>query len=171
MSAGERVNSFKWYVLYTKPRHEKFVETQLLRKGIEAFTPKLTIQRRWSDRNKIIQEPLFKNYCFAYFSLYDKIRVVSQPGVVDIVHFRDRYIPVDDEVINSLKILLQNNVKLDPCPYLRIGDKVVIKKGPLKGVEGFIIEKRNRNATLVISVDAIASSVQCLVDIDFVELA
>jgi transcription antitermination factor NusG len=170
----ERINicaSCHWYVLYTKSRHEKFVESQLLRKGIEAFTPKISLRRRWSDRTKLIEEPLFKSYCFAQFSLEEKSRIVVQEGVVDVVHFKSQYIPVQDSVINSLKILTENRIKLDPYPYLKVGDKVVIKKGPLEGVEGFIIEKRNKNTTLVISVDAIASSVQCVVDIDFVELA
>ena len=162
---------FNWYVLYTKGRHEKFVESQLLQKGIEAFTPKVTLRRKWSDRAKLIKEPLFKSYCFARFSLYDKIKLISQQGVVTVVHFKEQYIPVPESVINSLKILTENKVKLDPCPYVKVGNRIVIKKGPLKGVEGFILEKRNRNTSLVVSVDAIASSVQCIVDIDFVDLA
>ena len=163
-------NILNWYVLYTKARHEKFVEAQLLQKGIEAFTPKITLRRKWSDRTKLIKEPLFKSYCFAKFSLHDKIKALSQKGVVTVVHFKDQYIPVPDSVINSLKILTENKVKLDPCPYAKVGDRIAIKKGPLKGVEGCILEKRNRNTSLVISVEAIASSVQCVVDVDFVEL-
>jgi len=161
----------KWYVLYTRARHEKFVEEQLLQKGIEAFTPKVTLRRKWSDRTKLIKEPLFKSYCFAKFSLYDKIKVINQQGVVTVVHFKDQYIPVPESVINSLKILTENKVKLDPCPYVKVGDRVIIRRGPLKGVEGFILEKRNRNTSLVVSIDAIASSVQCIVDVDFVDLA
>ncbi|UCC94925.1 MAG: UpxY family transcription antiterminator [Candidatus Omnitrophota bacterium] len=165
------LNSFHWYALYTKPRHEKFVEAQLLRKGIEAFTPKVTLRRRWSDRNKLIQEPLFKSYCFARFSLQDRVKIVSQQGVLTVVHFNQQYIPIDDTVIGSLKILSENRITLDPCPYLKVGDRAVIRKGPLKGVEGLVIEKRNRNTTLVISVNAIVSSVQCVVDIDCVDSA
>ena len=167
----QNIDCPNWYVLYTKPRHEKFVESQLLQKGIEAFTPKVTLRRRWSDRIKLIQEPLFKSYCFVRFSLKDKVRVVSQQGVVNIVHFNSQYIPVEETVINSLKILTENKIKLDPYPYLKVGDRVLIKRGPLKGVEGFIIEKRNKYTSLVISVDAITSSIQCVVDIDFVDLA
>lgn len=161
----------QWYVLYTKSRHEKFVESQLLQKGIKAFTPKIRLKRKWSDRIKIIEEPLFKSYCFAKFSLENKIEVVSQAGVVNIVHFRDQYIPVEETIINSLKILMENKLKLDPYPYLKEGAKVVIKKGPLKGLEGYIVEKRNKHTSLVISVDAIASSIKCIVDIDCVDSA
>ncbi len=166
-----RYDTQKWYVLYTRSRHEKFVESELIRKGVEAFTPKVVFKRRWSDRIKLIEEPLFKSYCFARFFLYDKIKVISQTGIVNIVHFNGQYIPVDEPVINSLKILVKNRAKLDPFPYLKIGDKVVIKKGPLKGMEGFIIEKRNKNTAIVVSVDAIAASVKCVIDTDCVDSA
>lgn len=166
----DQLDTLNWYALYTKSRHEKFVESELLKKGIEAFTPKITLKRRWSDRIRYVEEPIFKSYCFARFCLKDKIRVVSQDGVVTMVHFNNNYIPIQDSVINSLKILIENELKIDPCPYLRVGERVVIRKGPLKGFEGYIIEKRNKNTTLVVSVDAIASSVKCVVDIDFVDL-
>jgi len=159
----------RWYALYTRARHEKFVESELLKKGIEAFTPKIKLRKKWSDRFKYVEEPLFKSYCFARFSLTNKVKVLSQWGVVTIVNFRGQLVPVEDSVINSLIILVENGVRLDPCPYLKEGDKVMITKGPLKGVEGYVIEKRNESATLVISVDAIASSVKCIVGIDAVE--
>lgn len=165
----KEIDSLNWHVLYTKPRHEKFVESEFLQKGIEAFTPKITLRRRWSDRIKEVQEPLFKGYCFARFPLRQKSWIISQQGVVCVVHFNYQYISVPDSVINSLKIIAENQIKIDPSPYLKIGDKVTIKKGPLKGLEGFVIEKRNKNTTLVVSIDAIASSIQCVVDVDFVE--
>lgn len=162
---------YKWYALYTKPRHEKLVESQLRKKGIEAFTPKRTLRRKWSDRVKFVEEPLFKSYSFAKFPLDDRVSILSQEGVVKIVHFNNQYVPVEESVMNSLKVLAENKVELDPYPYLEVGDKVVIKRGPLKGVEGYATEKRDKNATLVISVDAIFSSLKCTVDIGYVDLA
>lgn len=165
----DQLNSLNWYALYTKPRHEKFVESELLKKGIEAYTPKVTLRRRWSDRIKYIEEPIFKSYCFAKLCLKDKIRVVSQDGVVTMVHFNNHYLSIPASVIESLKILIENELKIDPCPYLKVGERVIIKRGPLKGFEGYIIEKRHKNTTLVVSVDAIASSVRCVVDIELVD--
>jgi len=159
-----------WYVLYTKPRHEKTVEEQLLKRKIEAFTPKITLRRKWSDRVKLVEEPLFKSYCFARFSLKDKVKIVSQPGVVDIVNFNKQYTTVDDSVISALKIMVANELKIDPCPYLKNGNRVMVRRGPFKGLEGYIIEKRNKNAILVISIDAIAASVKCVIDADYVDL-
>ncbi len=160
-----------WHVLYTKPRHEKFVESYLSERGTEAFTPKITLRRRWSDRIKEVKEPLFKGYTFARFSLLEKAKIISTPGVVDIIHFNDQYIPVEEATINSLRILVENDLKIDPCPYLKKGDRVTIRRGPFKGFEGYILEKRNKNTTLVISVDAIAASVKCVIDADFVDSA
>lgn len=159
----------KWFALYTKPQHEKFVESALIGKGIESFTPTVLLRKRWSDRIKLIEQPLFKSYCFAKFPLKDKIPIVSQRGVVNIVNFKNKYISVQDSVIDSLKILVENKVKIDPYPYLKIGDRIRVKRGPLKNVEGYIIEKRSKNTTIVISIEAIASSVKCIVDAADVE--
>ena len=156
----------KWYVLYTKSQHERQVEEQLIKRGVEAYTPKLTLKRKWSDRIKLIEEPLFKSYCFAKFSpLKDKIKVLSQPGVVKIVNFDDQCVPVEDAVIESLKIMIDNDLKIDPCPHLKEGDEIRVRKGPLKGLKGYVLEKRNKNTTLVVSIDAIGAAVKCVLDV------
>jgi len=170
-SFGSYENVKRWRVLYTKSRHEKFVENQLLQKEIEAFTPKVNIRRRWSDRIRLIEEPLFRGYCFAKFSLKDKVKIVSQPGVAGLVHFNRQYIAVAESVISSLKIVATNDVEVDYHPYLNVGDKVFIKAGPLKGLEGYIIEKRAKSTTIVISVDAIQSSIKFVTDACFAEAA
>ena len=176
---SERIDEFidtrytgdKWYVLYTRSRHEKLIESQLLAKGTEAFVPKITLRKRWSDRMKDIEEPLFKSYCFARFKLCDRLKVIFQKGVVKIVNFNGQFVSVEESVINSLKILAASALRIDPYPYLKEGDRVAIRKGPFKGLEGYIVEKRNKNTTLVVSIDAIAASVKCVVDIDYVDLA
>lgn len=167
----EQDNQYGWYALYIKSRHEKFVEAELLRKGVEAFTPKVTYRRWWSDRIKYIKEPLFKSYCFAKFPLLSKADVLSQAGVVSVVHFQSGYIPISEKTIQSLKIITDTNYQANPCPYLNKGDYVYIKKGPLKGIEGFILEKRNKNTSVVVSVDALASAIKCVVGADCVELS
>lgn len=164
------LNTPKWYALYTRPRHEKFVEDQFVRSGVEAFTPKVTFRRKWSDRVQCVSEPLFKGYCFARFQLKNKSRIVRQQGVIEIVNFSKNYVPVEDQAIDSLKIMVENELMADPCPYISKGDRVAIRKGPFKGLEGYVLEKRNKNTTLVISIDAIAASVKCVIDADFTDL-
>ena len=80
--------------MHTRARYEEFVEAELIRKGIEVFTPKITLRKRWSDRIKYIEEPLFKSYRFAKFPLKEKGEILSQHGIAGIVHFSDQYIPV-----------------------------------------------------------------------------
>ena len=160
----------KWYALYTRARHEKLVEKELCEKGIEAYTPKRTLRRKWSDRLKEVEEPLFKSYCFARFPLIDKKKIFTQRGVVNLVNFSGRHIPVEDSIIGALKILTAGDLKIDPFPYMNKGDRITIKKGPFKGLEGYIIEKRNKNTTLVVSVDAIAASIKCVIEADAVDL-
>ena len=162
----------KWFALYTKPQHEKFVESALTEKNIESFTPTVLLKKKWSDRVRLIEQPLFKGYCFAKFSIKDRILIVSQRGVVNIVNFRNKYISVQDSVIDSLKILVKNKVKIDPYPFLKTGDRIRVKRGPLKNIEGYIIEKRSKNSiSLVISIEVIASSIKCVVDAADVESA
>ena len=162
----------KWFALYTKPQHEKFVESALTEKNIESFTPTVLLKKKWSDRVKLIEQPFFKGYCFAKFPIKDKILIVSQRGVVNIVNFRNKYISVQDSVIDSLKILVENKVKIDPYPFLKTGDRIRVKRGPLKNIEGYIIEKRSKSSTsLAISIEAIVSSVRCVIDAVDVESA
>lgn len=161
----------KWFALYTRSQHEKFVETSLAAKGIESFTPTVLLRRKWSDRIKFIEQPFFKGYCFARFSLKDKKAIVSQQGVVNIVHFRDEYVPVSDNVIDSLKILTKNKIKIDPYPYFEIGERIRIKSGPLRGVEGYIIERRKNNTALAVSIEAINAAIKCIVDTSDIESA
>ena len=156
----------RWYALHTKSQHEKLVEQQLQNKGIEAYTPKLSLKRKWSDRTKTIEEPLFKNYCFAKLILLeDKPKILSQRGVVSMVNFHGRCVPIKESVIESLKIMIDNDLKIDPCPHLQEGDEVRVKNGPLKGLKGYILEKRNKNTSLVVSIDAIGASVRCVLDV------
>ena len=161
----------KWFVLYTKSRHEKFVESALIEKGIESFAPTVLLRKRWSDRIKYVEEPLFKSYCFAKFSLKNQAEILFQKGIVKIVRFGERYPCVQESVINSLKILEEQDIKLEPYPYLKIGTRVVIEKGPLQGVEGYIVEKRKQETMLVISVDVILSSAKFIIDAAFVDPA
>lgn len=160
----------KWYVLYTRSRHEKAVEGRLNSAGIQAYVPKVTIRKRWSDRHKHVEEPVFKSYCFARFPIINKSSVLTHPGIVSIVRFNSTYAQVDESVIRSIQIAQINELQMDPYPYFTIGERIRIKKGKLAGFEGFIAEKRDDNISLVVTIDSISASMRCLVDADQVEL-
>jgi len=161
-----------WYALYTKSRHEKHINEELDKRNIESFLPLRKIKRRWSDRIKTIEEPLFKSYLFVKTELPAcKTDVLKIKGVVKFVSAGADPIPIDEKVIQTLQNLIQYDIAIDPFPYLEKGDRVVIKTGPFKDTEGFIVRKDEKKCRLVISIAAIKSSVSVEIDAYLVDKA
>ena len=158
-----------WYALYTRPRHEKQVFQELSNKGIEAFLPTFKVRRRWSDRYKIVEEPLFKNYLFVNIEFdrryYDTLRPY---GAVSFVIFDGEPAQIPTAEIDAVRRLVESELPYDPHPYLKIGRKVRVRSGPLEGCEGILIRKKGL-ARLVLSVNLLQQSVSAEVDADTVE--
>lgn len=163
------LDTLHWYALHTRSRHEKFINDQLAHRGIESFLPIRRLKRRWSDRTKIIDEPLFKGYIFVKTNLQNKRDVLSVKGAVKFVSAGSQPIALPEKDILSIKTIVEQEIELDRYPYLNEGDRVYIKKGPLKGIEGYIIRKSPKNCQLVISIDAIMQSASIKVDASMVE--
>lgn len=160
-----------WYALYTKSRHEKFIGEELSRRRIESFLPTRKIKRRWSDRTVTIEEPLFTSYIFVKTDLVNKTDTLRIKGAVRFVSAGVSPVPIEEGVIHSLKNIIQNEIPIDPFPYLDKGDRVCVKSGPFKGTEGFILLKDNKRCRLVVSVAAIKSSIAVEIDSYLVEKA
>src|SRR5258706_7676656 len=92
-----------WFALQVKPRHEKTAAAALKSKGFEELLPLYTSVRRWSDRVKTLEEPLFPRYVFCRFGLRQKMAVVSTPGVMSIVGMGKTPAPVEPEEISALQ--------------------------------------------------------------------
>jgi transcription elongation factor/antiterminator RfaH len=148
----------EWYAVYTKSRHEKTVADKLMEKEVETFLPLIETVRRWKDRRKRIQVPLFSGYVFVKITLTERLRVLSTPGIVRIVGFTEQPTPIPEEQILAIKKLVAHEIKADPYPYLQIGRKVEVTGGPLQGVQGILVRKKGQ-CRLVISVDLIQQSV------------
>ena len=147
-----------WYALSVRSRAEQLVGKSLGLKGIECFLPSTLSLRRWSDRVKEIQTPLFPGYVFAKFDCRDRLPVLITPGVVDIVGFGQEYIPVSEVELHTIRRVLECRAKCEPAPFLQIGQRVIIKSGPLSGIDGFLTEiKRTRR--LVVSVSLLQRSI------------
>lgn len=164
-----RHDMLNWYALYTKSRHEKFIDEELDKRKIESFLPMRTIKRRWSDRTVTIKEPLFTSYIFVKIDPINKTDALRIKGAVKFVSAGQKPIPIEEGVIFSLKNIIQNEIPIDPFPYLDKGDRVCVKSGPFKGTEGFIVLKDNKKCRLVISVAAIRSSLAVEIDSYLVE--
>jgi transcription antitermination factor NusG len=127
----------KWYVLYTSPRAEKMVEKRLITDGVEAYLPLYNSKRKWSDRIKVVEMPLFTSYIFVHCNEY-KVRMLSMyQGVVGAVYYLGKPAVVRDEEISAIKefVLLANDNRV-----ISEGDVVDIISGPFEYRSGKIIK-------------------------------
>ncbi|MFQ5753333.1 MAG: UpxY family transcription antiterminator [bacterium] len=138
-----------WYALYTRPRFEKKVDSILQEKRLESYLPLQTTLRRWSDRWKKITEPLFSCYVFVRIPLREKVLAIQTRGVVRMVMFNSTPSPIPDFEIYTLKNILQKTDRIEPVPYLKIGQMVEVVNGPFEGIRGRLIEQRGRKKLVV----------------------
>jgi transcription antitermination factor NusG len=153
----------QWYAVWTRSRHEQVVREQLSRKGMDAFLPTITKWSRWKDRKKQIDWPLFPGYCFAKFSLDDRLSVLKSSGVVSIVSFNGELAPIPEHEIDSIRTLIETDLQFDPCPLIKEGMMVEVTHGPLRGVVGRLVRK-GAHARLVLAVELIGQGVSVEVD-------
>jgi transcription antitermination factor NusG len=161
----------KWFAVHTRSRHEFQVSERLTLKGIEAFLPTVERLRKWKDRKKLIDFPLFPGYLFVHIPKrpQDILSVLKVKGTVRLLSSAPgEPEPIPDEQIISLKKLVENKEALDPYPYLTEGQKVRIRRGPLSGVEGILVEKLDKHM-LVLSVDVLRQGVALTIDASDVE--
>jgi transcription antitermination factor NusG len=157
-----------WLALQVTPRHENSVDRMLGVAGHDHFLPLRNVRRRWSDRTKVSELPLFPGYVFCKIrdSLMKVVR--SIPGTIRVVSFGGKPYPVAEEDIAALQRLVQSDRDVTPVPYLQVGRKVKVVFGPLAGVMGIITQLKKRDR-LIISLDFIMKSVS--VEIDCSEVA
>jgi transcription antitermination factor NusG len=96
-------NGKKWYAIYTKPRWEKKVNLVLDRKGVEVWCPLQKVRKQWSDRKKIVEEPLFKSYVFVHIGDNEKTNVLMTDGVLNFVYYVGKPAVIRDEEIEVIK--------------------------------------------------------------------
>ncbi len=160
-----QVQTEHWYGLQTRPRHEKMVAQRLEERGVTAFLPLVTEVRRWSDRKKSVQLPLFSCYVFAKFApnRAERLRVLRVDGVFGLVGDRGEGAAIPEEQIDAVRNLTEGKLPYSSHPFLKIGQRVRIRSGALDGLEGILVS-RNGDRTLVISVDAIQRSLAVRVE-------
>lgn len=135
-------NNKNWFALYTKPRWEKKSDGILLRKGIESWCPLQKIERQWSDRKKIIEDPLFKSYVFVHISEQEKNKVLQTDGILNFVHFLGKPAIIKEEEINLIKMYLFEKdafLTTDSLQCFKEHDKVIIRHGVFMDNTGTIM--------------------------------
>jgi transcription antitermination factor NusG len=166
--AGFDTHSAAWYALYTRHRHEKAVAEFISRKGREVFLPLYKSAHRWKDRMKDLVLPLFPNYVFVRVAADQRGSVLSTPGVYDFVRLGGLAAPIPAEEIAAVRQVVERGLDAEPHPFLKMGDRVRLKSGPLEGLEGILVRKKNFYR-LVLSVDILVKSISVEVDAADVE--
>ena len=161
-------DSKNWLAVYTKPRHEKGVEKEFQKKGFEVYLPILKERRKWSDRKKWVEFPLFRSYVFVRTKIKNTLFVLQTPGVVKVIKFGEEVAVVRNESIEAIKLMIEGGYNPEPLNYFIKGDPVEVKDGPLKGLVGEVI-RLDKNDRLVVRVDAIQHSISIQIDRGFLK--
>jgi transcription antitermination factor NusG len=152
-----------WFALQVRTRRESYVADHLIGKGYELFLPLYNCRKRWSDRIKNFELPLFPGYLFCRFDPYDRLPILKTPWLLQIVGFNHIPVAVEDEEINALRKLVLSGVTAEPWPFFGVGDKIRIESGPLRGLVGVLTQFKG-NHKLVISITLLQRSVAVEID-------
>lgn len=165
------VREKNWYAVYTIVRHEKAAGNALVEKGLETFLPLRKVTSRWKDRWKRIQIPLFPGYLFVQIARGSQeiLNVLKTRGVIRILGAGEDPMPVPGEQIDALKVLMESSLAYDPVEEYQQGKEACVFNGPLKGINGTIMEKRGA-FRLIISVAMIHRAVAVEVDLRDIHL-
>jgi len=143
-------NEARWYAAYTKPRNEKKAYERLLSAGIETYLPLHRRLKQWSDRKKMVEEPLFRSYIFVKINLKEYYVVLNTPGVVRYITFEGKAVPIPDKQIDQIKQLLEQNVEIQSIEeFLEPGMLVEVRFGSLMGLTGELIEHQGKKKVVV----------------------
>ena len=157
----------QWIVVRSKPRSEKVAHNELVKKNIEAYLPLLKERRKWSDRKKWVEFPLFSSYLFARIDIKDSIFVLQTQGVNTIVKFGKQIAIVQNSVIKAIRLAMEGGYQLEPVEYFVEGNRVEVVAGPMKGVKGIVAKLKGQNR-LIIKIDAIQQALSIQIESKFI---
>jgi transcription antitermination factor NusG len=152
-----------WYAVSTCSRHEMKVAEQLARRSVEYFLPLYRSVRRWKDRRVQLLLPLLPGYVFVRLALRDRLQVLQVPGVAKLIGFNGAPTPLPQEEIEALRKGLASDVRAVPHPYLTLGRHIRVNAGPLAGLHGILVKRKNM-ARIVVSVELIQRAMAVEVD-------
>jgi transcription antitermination factor NusG len=156
-------DSRAWFAVRTRTTHEKRVASLLSFQEYEWFLPLYTARRRWSDRIKQVELPLFPGYVFCRFNVHDRGPILKTPSVMGIAGIAGKPIALDDHEIVAIQRINGSGLGVSPHPFLRVGQRVRLEGGSLDGLEGIVEDARRRNR-LIVSVSLLQRSVAVEID-------
>lgn len=160
---------YPWFALQVRTRYEAGVADYLHGKGYEYFLPMYKARKRWSDRIKEVNSPLFPGYLFCRFDPQNRLPILKTPGVTQIVGYNHVPVAVDEEEINAIRTLVASGLPNHPCSFLELGNRVRIEEGALRGLEGVLLEVKGRRK-LILSITLLQRSVAVEIDSEAVSV-
>jgi transcription antitermination factor NusG len=152
-------NKRSWYVIYVRSRHEKSVYSALLDKGIDASLPMMTVVRKWSDRKKKMQIPLFRGYVFVKIDVnIDNLNVLQTAGVVKFIGIRNKPSRIPDEQIHWMHMLVAESDTVRAEKEIPVGQRVRVMIGPFKGIKG-VVRRVGSRSRLVVLIESIMQAI------------
>jgi transcription antitermination factor NusG len=163
MTQTKSTDGLNWFALQIRSRWEVTTAGLLKARGLETLLPTYLSKRKWSDRTKVVESPLFPGYLFCRFDVHNRLPVLITPGVISVVGRGKTPIAVNDAEILSLQTAIGSGLHLEPWPYLEIGERVRIKDNVLNGLEGVLTSFKGSDR-VVISVTLLRRSVALEID-------
>ncbi len=134
----------KWYIFYTKSRHEKKVYERLTEDGYEVYLPLWKTLRQWSQRVKEVEEPVFKSYIFVRSMEKYIFSILSDPSIVKVIRFHGHPATISEKHLELIQKMLKNKVEISITTEFRVGEPIKIKGGSFHGLNGTIHEVRGK---------------------------
>jgi len=153
----------QWFAVRVRSRFEKTVSTIAQSKGIEEFLPLYQDRRRWSDRLKSIELPLFPGYLFCRLDPQRRLPVLTIPGVLHFVGVGKTPTAIDDAEMASIQVAVRSRLTAEPWPYLEAGQHVRLEDGPLAGAEGILVGNAKQQR-IVVSLSLLQRSIAVTID-------
>jgi transcription antitermination factor NusG len=160
---GMQNRQWPWFAVLVRTGKEKNATLLLENSGYECYLPISKCTRRWSDRLKEIELPLFPGYLFCRMNPNNRLPVLMTPGVIQIVGSGKTPIPVEEQEIASIQRVVRSGLSTMPWPYLQVGHAVRIEEGPLQGMTGIVIKIKS-GLKLVLSVSLLQRSIAIEID-------
>ena len=152
-----------WFALRVRARHEKNIAEMLRGKGYDSFLPLYKCRRRWSNRYKMLDLPLFPGYMFCRFDVHNRLPILKTPGVILIIGIARTPVPIGNAEIDAIRTIVDSGLQSQPWPFLQIGARIRIEHGALSGLEGILLGPRGRHR-LIVSVTLLQRSVAVEID-------
>ncbi len=156
---------FEWYAIHVRSQHEWLVQERI---SGETFLPTFSSESRWSDRVKVVEKPVFPGYLFSRFDISERGPILRVPGVIQILGIAGQPVPIAEQEISAIRRMLESPLPVSPHLSHHEGEKVMVMRGPLKGIEGKVLRIKKGAVKLVVAVEMMGRGLAVTMDSDAV---